>query len=74
MKEIQELLKDNDNKLIYLILRLDEKMSDVYQDANKMIQLSKVSSLQTEQEKEKLIELSAKVFELKYSLNKLVSP
>ena len=74
MNEIQELLKDNDNKLVYLILRLDEKMSDVYQDVNKILNLSKVTSLQTEQEKEKLIDLFSKVFEVKTIINKLVCP
>lgn len=74
MKEIQELLKDNDNKIVYLILRLEEKVNDLYWDVNKVLSLSKITSLQTEQEKEKLVELFSKIFELKCSINKLACP
>ena len=65
---------DPDSKLVSLILRLHDKVNDCRCDINKVCELSLKGSFFTQQEKQKVINLSSKFFELQTLINKLLCP
>ena len=65
---------DPDSKLVSLVLRLYDKVNDCRCDMSKIFELSFKTSFYTQEEKQKVINLSSKFFELQNLLNKLVCP